>query len=212
MEIPGSSPQVGVMTASNALPWILWMASSSCFAQTLVIRLYDYADLSAVETVRLTQAAGQAFGHAGIHVAWLRCSGVMTAELAAACERKIESNEIMVRLHPSGPRGSHDRMVPLGCAMITAKGGHYATVYVPVVRALAADLGLEFDLLMGYVVAHEVGHCLLGPGHSYVGLMQATWSRKDVGALARLSVHLTKQEARKAAARLAAAQPSAGRD
>jgi hypothetical protein len=44
--------------------------------------------------------------------------------------------------------------------------GHYATVFVPSVRAQAAGFGMAFDLLLGYAVAHEVGHCLLGPGHS----------------------------------------------
>jgi hypothetical protein len=63
---------------------------------------------------------------------------------------------------------------------------------------------------MGYAAAHEAGHCLLGPGHSYVGLMRATWTRKDAEEIARVSLHLTKQEVRKAAARLAAAQPPAG--
>ena len=42
--------------------------------------------------------------------------------------------------------------------------------------------------------------------------LRAAWSRKDAGELARLSLRLTKQEARKAAARLAVAQPLAGRD
>ena len=36
--------------------------------QTLVIALYDYAGLSAKETVRLTETAGLALGHAGPHI------------------------------------------------------------------------------------------------------------------------------------------------
>jgi hypothetical protein len=38
---------------------------------------------------------------------------------------------------------------------------------------------MAFDLLMGYAVAHEVGHCLLGPGHSYAELMRGAWNRKE---------------------------------
>jgi hypothetical protein len=62
--------------------------------------------------------------------------------------------------------------------------------------------------IMGYAVAHEVGHCLLGPGHSYAGLMRGAWNRKDAGEMSRLSLHLTKQEARKAVGRLALAEPA----
>ena len=90
---------------------------------------------------------------------------------------------------------------------MTAEGGFYASVFVPAVRAQAAEIGLAFDLLMGYAVAHEAGHCLLGPDHSYAGLMRSAWSRKDAGEMSRLGLHLTKQEARKAAARLALADP-----
>ena len=64
---------------------------------------------------------------------------------------------------------------------------------------------------MGYAVAHEAGHCLLGPGHSYAGLMRGAWNRKDASEMSRLSLHLTKQEAGKALVRLALAQPAAER-
>jgi hypothetical protein len=56
---------------------------------------------------------------------------------------------------------------------------------------------------MGYTVAHEVGHCLLGPGHSYVGLMRGVWDRKDAQDISQLSLYLTSQERWKAAARIA---------
>jgi hypothetical protein len=84
-------------------------------------------------------------------------------------------------------------------------------VFVPVVRAQAAGFGVAFDRLMGYAVAHEAAHCLMGPGHSYAGLMRGTWTRKDFGEMSRLSLHLTKQEVRKAAARLALSEPAAER-
>jgi hypothetical protein len=82
----------------------------------------------------------------------------------------------------------------MGSAIVTANGGTYASVFVPDVRAQAAGFGVAFDILLGYAVAHEVGHCLLGPGHSYAGLMRGAWE------ISRLSLHLTKQEARNAGA------------
>ena len=173
----------------------------SCSAQTLVIGLYDYADLPANETVRLTETAGLALAHAGIQVVWLYCRGALA--VAAACEGKLQANEIVVRLQPVGPRSSNaGGTLHLGHAIVTAEGGSYASVFVPAVRAQAAEFGLPFDLLLGYAVAHEAGHCLLGPGHSYAGLMRAPWSQKEAGEMSRLSLHLTKQEARKAATRL----------
>jgi hypothetical protein len=182
------------------LPWILWMASASCSGQTLVIGLYDYSDLSTKETLRLTEAADQAFTHSGIHVVWRYCRGPLAAVPATTCESEMQVNEIVVSIRPGRLRSSHDAR--MGNAVVTAEGGYYASVFVPSIRAQAAGFGMAFDLLLGYAVAHEVGHCLLGPGHSYAGLMRGVWDRKDASEMSRLSLHLTKQEARKAVARL----------
>src|SRR6185437_16219416 len=97
---------------------------------------------------------------------------------------------------------SHSGTLPMGDAIVNEQGGHYTRVFVPAVRAQAAGLGVTFERLLGYAVAHEAGHCLLGPGHSYAGLMRSPWNRKDADGMSRLSLHLTKQEDRKAVARL----------
>jgi hypothetical protein len=194
------------MHTSGSLLWILWMASASCSAETLVIGLYDYSELSAKQTVRLTETTGLAFAHSGIQVVWLHCRGALAKDSATACETGMRANEIMVRLEPGGSRSSnHNQAIPLGYAIVTVEGGNYASVFVPAVREQAAGFGLAFDRFLGYAVAHEAGHCLLGPSHSYAGLMRAAWDRKDAGQMSRLSLNLTKQEARKAGVRLALA-------
>jgi hypothetical protein len=185
------------------------MASASCSAQTLVIGLYDYSDLSTEETAHLTETADLAFAHSGIRVVWRHCRGALAVASGITCEAEIQVNEIVMRLQPSGPRSSHDGR--MGHTIVTAEGGYYASVFVPSVRAQAAGFGIAFDLLMGYAVAHEVGHCLLGPGHSYAGLMRGTWNRKDASEMSRISLHLTKQEARKAVDRLTRAESAAQR-
>ena len=190
------------MQTSGWLPWILSLAWAPCSAQTLVIGLYDYSELSAKETTRLTEAADRAFGHSGIHVVWRHCRGVLAVTPETTCQGEIQGNEIVVRLQPGAPPSSNDDK--MGSAVVNAEGGTYATVFVPAVRAQATGFGVGFDILMGYAVAHEAGHCLLGPGHSYAGLMRGTWNRKDAGDISRLSLHLTKQEARKAVAMLGA--------
>jgi hypothetical protein len=194
------------MKTSAFLSGILWMASASCSAQTLVIGLYDYSELSAKETVRLTETADQAFANSGIHVRWLQCRGVLAVAPGTVCEGEMQANEIVLRIQPGGnPSSKEDKM---GSAIVNTEGGSYAIVFVSAVRAQAAGFGVAFDILLGYAVAHEAGHCLLGPGHSYAGLMRGAWNRKDAGEISRLSLHLTKQEARKAVAALGTAAGS----
>jgi hypothetical protein len=199
------------MKIPGALPWILWMASASCFAETLVIGLYDYSDLSAKETARLTKTVSLAFAHSGIHIVWLHCRGALAIAAGTTCEGEMQVNEIVMKLQPVGTSSSNgDGVLHLGHAITTTEGGKYATVLVPAVREKAAEFGVAFDLLLGYAVAHEAGHCLLGPGHSYAGLMRGAWDHRDAGEISRLSLHLTKQEARTAAARLALAAAARG--
>jgi len=69
------------MITPVSLPWILWMATASCSAQTLVIGLYDYSDLSAKETVRLTETADLVFAHSGIRLVWHQCHGTLAATI-----------------------------------------------------------------------------------------------------------------------------------
>jgi hypothetical protein len=197
------------MKSSAAFLWILLVTSASGSAQTLVIGLYDYSDLSAKETLRFTEVADLAFGHSGIHILWRHCRGVLAVEPGATCGGEMQVNEIALSLQPAGPHSPDEAR--MGYSIVTAEGGNYARVVVPAVRAQAAGFGVAFDLLMGYAVAHEVGHCLLGPGHSHAGLMRGAWNRSDAGQISRLGLHLTKQEARQAVARLTLAELAAQR-
>jgi hypothetical protein len=200
------------MNLTKTLPFVLCLAAASCSAQTLVIGLYDYTGLSAKETARLTETAGLVLADAGIQVVWAHCRGALAVAPASACEMEMHANQIVMRINPGGlPSSNGDRVQHLGHTLATTDGGQFAGVSVPAVRAQAAEFGMAFDLLLGYAVAHEAGHCLLGPGHSNYGLMRAAWDRKDSEEMSRLSLHLTRQEARKAAARLSVAELAARR-
>ena len=194
------------------LLWVLSMpAAMSCHPQTVIISVYDYSDVSARETVRATQAAGLAMG-AGIPIVWRYCRGELAVQSEVSCAGELEFNEIVVRLQPRGPRDTvNERKLVLGQAIVTAEGGSYVTISVSAVRAQAAEFGMDFALLLGYAVAHEVGHCVLGPDHSYAGLMRGIWDRKDALDMSRRRFHLTEQEARTAARRLTPAELTAKR-
>jgi hypothetical protein len=200
------------MKSPITLPWILWMAAASSSAQTLVIGLYDYSNFSAKETARFTETARLALADSGIQVVWQQCRGALATTPGEMCDRQLHDNEIVMRLQPAGPASTKGgRLEHLGRSMVTAEGGQYASVSVAAVKSLAAEFGVAYELLLGYAVAHEAGHCLLGPGHSSLGLMRAAFNRKDAEAMTQMNLNLTKQESRKALARLAAAQPVAAR-
>ena len=169
----------------------------------VVIGVYDHSGLTAREAARLIQIADRAFSHSGIHIMWRHCLGVLALPSGTTCNGEIPFNQIVVNLQPYGARtANHDTRLCMGHASVNPAGGYSASVFASTVREQAAGFGVAFDLLMGYAVAHEVGHCLLGPGHSYVGLMRGVWNGKDAQEISQLSLHLTKQERRRAVARI----------
>jgi hypothetical protein len=204
MELAAFPSQAGAMKRAALLALIVWLTSASGFAQTLVVDLYDYSSLSPNEIERLTETVDLVFAHSGFQIIWQNCRPPFAVR--TECGTGLLVNEIVVRILPGGPRSSDDfRILHLGSSIVAADGGNYASVFVPAVRTQAADFGLSFNLLLAYAVAHELGHCLLGPGHSYAGLMRPAWKHTEAGEISRLGLHLTKKEARKATARLSSA-------
>ncbi len=73
----------------------------------------------------------------------------------------------------------------------------------------------ETARLLANVIAHELGHLLLGPKHSSRGLMQAYWDPRTMGIALKLPLRIEPDEAlmlRSAAARILAGVASASED
>lgn len=73
----------------------------------------------------------------------------------------------------------------------------------------------ETARLLANVVAHELGHLLLGPKHSRRGLMQAYWDTRSTGMALRLPLRIEPEETvrlRSAAARILGSGPASASD
>jgi hypothetical protein len=57
--------------------------------------------------------------------------------------------------------------------------GDLASVSFRRVEEEAAEFGVQPYEVLGPAIAHELGHLLLGPGHSHTGIMRAQWRRED---------------------------------
>jgi len=74
-------------------------------------------------------------------------------------------------------------------------GGTVADIYLPAIRATAEQHAADPGEVMGLVVAHELGHLLLGPGHTPDGVMQAVWGQKQIDAVRQRRLHFNKEGA-----------------
>ena len=83
----------------------------------------------------------------------------------------------------------------MGVAMRNTKGST-ARVFFKQVQDFARVHRVDLGSVLGYVIAHEVGHLLLpGNAHSPTGLMQAQWDKALVHNAARGSLTFTEVQA-----------------
>ena len=71
----------------------------------------------------------------------------------------------------------------MGKAFVEDDGGNVADAYFQAVQATSQLHDGNVGALLGLVIAHELGHLLLGPGHRRDGVMQAAWGKQQMDAL-----------------------------
>jgi hypothetical protein len=154
-------------------------------ALLLTARFYSVAEVPASDRATATHVTVTILRDAGVDVVWMDCNDRVTAHkhtMSDRCSQPPGSDEVIVRFvsapsssHP-GQRAASDS---LGDAYIDtmAASGALATVYVDRVAAMSRASGIDAGTLLGRVVAHEIGHLLLGTAtHRASGLMRAEWS------------------------------------
>jgi hypothetical protein len=140
----------------------------------LVVHVYDTAGISARELELARADAGHALAAIGIEPIWRPC------HTGDCIVRPPKPQDVVIRIVKSGPwslRGS------LGFSTIDTKegSGTLATILVDRIDAMAADAGVERGALLGRVIAHEIGHLLLGTtSHGGRGLMRALWLTSEL--------------------------------
>lgn len=71
----------------------------------------------------------------------------------------------------------------MGKAFVEDAGGYMADAYFQAVQAASEMHHGDSGVLLGFVMAHELGHLLLGSGHASDGVMQAAWGQRQMDAL-----------------------------
>ena len=150
------------------------------------VHIYDYSGVSADVLTRAEQETARIYGRVGVEMEWRNCA--RTAEEAAQnpiCELlpgsatrltlRLLSNAMAQKLH----RDSNVH----GLALVREDGGfgEEAYVFADHARDLAAGEELQ-SLILGDLIAHELGHLLLGEGwhNTDGGIMHIPWGNKEL--------------------------------
>ncbi len=130
-------------------------------------------DLSDADEQLSLDVARNVFSTASVNVAWTLCQPGMCAKPA------VEALKLRISVSPD--RGELNSGV-LGQALIDARThtGALATVFIDRTRRLAEELGIDYRVLLGRAIAHELAHLLLGTATHGSGLMREIWLHDEL--------------------------------
>ena len=144
------------------------------------ISVYDHAHVSSKTLAKAEQEAHRVFQQAGIETVWITClPKPEKIEPTNGCSL-VDATHLMLNIIPRGLSArDRNRNGELGTALLSEKGAnYYAYAFLDHVQMLERSLGFP---LLGYVLAHEIGHLLLGRNsHSVSGIMSTHWYDREL--------------------------------
>jgi len=167
-----------VGTTSLLIPETAYAQGEDSSDVRISIRVYNYAQASHAILGEAKRETGRILGAAGLPIVWLDCKvGPVTDALQDPCQGPLETSEIVLRIL-SQPTQNTSREKAFGFANLPV----LASVYYNYVRHAQNDHAkFEAHVLLGCVIAHEIGHLLLGAeGHAADGIMQSHWGPKQI--------------------------------
>ena len=157
------------------------------------ILVMNYSPASSGTLKAAEDEAGRILGEAGVRISWFNCPGPSPTRPPSICDNEQAPGEIRLRIL-SGSIQTKFRDGAFGFAIAPV----FATVYYEPTAQMAKAHSLEFAVprILGAMIAHEIGHLLLGPNsHSPSGIMQARWEAEQVQQLLKGALVFDKRQA-----------------
>jgi hypothetical protein len=143
----------------------------------ITLRVDDFANLDPTVLTGARKVTTEIFAEAGVQTVWLDCPVYHTD-----CGMEAERPQFILRILAPSMAKNIVEDVALGFAIPCDKKEEACLFYIFYYRinALAAAHNLSPERILGHVMAHEIGHTLLGPkAHDLFGIMQSTLNLYD---------------------------------
>ena len=166
------------------------------------VSMFNDAQISDGKVATAESVAARLFAHAGIRIDWLNCGhATETGEETAFCSKAAFPEHFEVRLRQ---RSRNLNESTLGLSFLGDDGiGCHADVFYAGVEPIQQEAGLSAEAILGLVIAHELGHLLLGTNsHAARGIMRANWKRQDLSLAGKGMLGFTENQAQKMRVRL----------
>ena len=171
-------------------------------ALNINVRVYNYANVTSGVLAKAQSQAARIFRRTGVETNWVGCAVPgREVESNPLCKAKPGATDIQVRILPKKmARKLMKHHSEFGLAF-TAPGdgfGSNLSIFYHRVEELSARRHTSQSLLLGHLIAHEIGHLLLGlNSHSRSGIMHVPWNRSQVERASLGTLLFTRQEAEK---------------
>jgi len=143
---------------------------------TVNVRVTDYAHLSPPDLANAQAQATDAYRAAGLGIVWLS-AGPVPEPGANAGSPSIDVRLVIL------PRDMAERICGAERRSASVMGeahGRIAYVFYDRIERLALSYRIPVGPGLGYVIAHEVGHLVIGQnGHASAGLMRPIWNPRE---------------------------------
>lgn len=167
---------LGLILASPTLP-------SECPRITVLV--YNYAAVPNHILARAEKEAGRIYGNIGVDLHWRDCAHF---EKQQADPPDCRSAQLPTRITIQIVSRSRAQVLKIGAetfgsAVFPEDGGFgvFAIVRADRAQEPAREGGPGFGVLLGHLIAHELGHLMLGiGGHSPSGVMHVPWNTKQL--------------------------------
>jgi len=180
-------------TLDIALPRTLGKAhgaGGNGLVSAITVRIYNYARVPVPILVSTEGEANRIFRKAGVETEWVDCRLSVSESRTPDCERPPTTSDVILKLLPP----SMAQSIPVGdgtFGITFTAGGKPTTegfIFYQRVVDLARSGYVHEQEVLAAVMAHEIGHMLLGSSsHSISGVMKSAWNREEL-ELARMGL------------------------
>ncbi len=168
------------------------------FRPTITVRVFNYAGVAERIVAAAKKQAGRVLRDVGVHALWIDCpTSLAELQINTACRGSAASTELVIRI---APRSQNPRYRLGFAALPTEKGkvASQASVFFEAAEQLATGHPTSMAQMLGYILAHEIGHLLLGEGsHSGKGIMRTPWRKQEMERAAEGRLGFTAKQAKR---------------
>jgi hypothetical protein len=146
----------------------------------VVVVVDDRARVPALALDRAQKQASRIYRQAGVTLVWRSAAHPTDAADVGLESESGFAVRAIVHARFRGETGAPSTLMMGAAPETTLRCGGMVHLFFDQVSTYSSIMRLDTALVLGTVVAHEIGHLLLrGNGHAGEGLMRATWKPDD---------------------------------